>query len=255
MSLLLVPHRPADPRIFTKLVFWDEEDKDEEEDEEDEDREEEDESRKYESQTGSDCDSSNAGGNLEEYEYHTESDDTQSLEDGDDYENNYDPNRRPFESISRLCFDLVIFDRAIGAFRFAHTSVQDYLCNHNPKYQKMCDSHARIAERCISIILYTIERRCEVFPKMRIREDQAQTCIQAKDDESSSNKTRDSRAQKESESDVGNGPALRLMDLRLPTCTRVHRKQVDIDVLEEHTVSWEWDQASPPYHRVSLVGG
>lgn len=252
LSLLLVPHRPTDPSVFTKLVFWDEDDEDDEEDEEQEGK---DESWKDGNQTGGDCASSNTGSNLEEYEYHTESDDTQSLEDGDGYENNYDPNRRPFESISRLCFDLVIFDRAIGAFRFAHTSVQDYLCNHNPNFQMMCDSHARIAERCISIILHTIERRGMVFPKLRIRGDQAQTCIHAKDYESSSNQIIDSRAKKESESDVGNGSALRLLDMRPPTCTRVHRKQVDIETLEEYAIPWEWVKASPPYLRVSCGGG
>ena len=45
------------------------------------------------------------------------------IEDSDGYEDD-EPDVQRFEGVTRLCFDLVIFDGAAHVLRFAHTSVQ-----------------------------------------------------------------------------------------------------------------------------------
>lgn len=57
------------------------------------------------------------------------------------------------EMVTRLCFGLVIFDRTTNSFRFAHTSVQEYIMSRKDGYESLSQSHARIAKRCISVLV------------------------------------------------------------------------------------------------------
>ena len=109
-----------------------------------------------------------------------------------------------------------------------------------------------MAEHCISILFHTIEKRQVFSPNLRVEDYQAQTCIVAEEDESTRQRINNS-GEKRREGDVGKGLAPRLVNLRLPICTRVHRKQVDIETLKERNLPWEWDRASPLHYFVSCV--
>ena len=59
------------------------------------------------------------------------------------------------EAVTELCFNLVVFDSTSRVFRFAHTSVQDYLLKHeNGYYASEKRNSARVAEHCISLLLH-----------------------------------------------------------------------------------------------------
>lgn len=66
--------------------------------------------------------------------------------------------------ITRLCFDLVVYDSTSRDFRFAHTSVQDYLQTCNIRYKNLSQCHARVAARCISLLLHSIQVPNNCFP-------------------------------------------------------------------------------------------
>ena len=57
------------------------------------------------------------------------------------------------EMVTRLCFGLVIFDRTTNSFRFAHTSVQEYVRSRKDEYESLSESCARIAKRCMSVLV------------------------------------------------------------------------------------------------------
>ena len=59
------------------------------------------------------------------------------------------------EAVIELCFNLVVFDSTSSVFRFAHTSVQDYLSRHEYGYYASQEMNsARMAEHCISLLLH-----------------------------------------------------------------------------------------------------
>ena len=63
------------------------------------------------------------------------------------------------EAVTELCFNLVVFDSTSSVFRFAHTSVQDYLLKHEDGYYASQDlNSARVAEHCISFLLRVPDR-------------------------------------------------------------------------------------------------
>ena len=57
------------------------------------------------------------------------------------------------EMVTRLCFGLVIFDKTTNSFRFAHTSVQEYIRSRKDGYESLSQIHARIAKRCMSVLV------------------------------------------------------------------------------------------------------
>ena len=57
------------------------------------------------------------------------------------------------EMVTRLCFGLVIFDKTTSSFRFAHTSVQEYIRSRKDGYESLSQIHARIAKRCMSVLV------------------------------------------------------------------------------------------------------
>ena len=167
-----------------------------------------------------------------------------SHEDSDAYKDeSLEPTFQHFHGVTRLCFNLVIFDGAAHVFRFAHTSVQDYLVNYNPAYQKKYASHARVAEHCISILLYTIKsRRCH-SAKFPIDKEQ----IQALEDESRSLKVIQRRDEDTRVGNLGKRPVSCLMDtmsMRSRKYPKVHRDRLDIATLDMHGLPWRWSTVS-----------
>ena len=66
------------------------------------------------------------------------------------------------EAVVQLCFNLVIFDNNIGVFRFAHTSVQEYLLKHQKNSYGSADvNYGRVAEHCLSILLRVPDHFCD----------------------------------------------------------------------------------------------
>ena len=71
------------------------------------------------------------------------------------------PSQGP-ESVTQLCLNLFVFDSTTGIFRFAHSSVQEYLLEHMQGYYASEDlNHVRVAEHCVSILLRTRHRTPE----------------------------------------------------------------------------------------------
>ena len=59
------------------------------------------------------------------------------------------------EAVTELCFNLVVFDSTGHVFRFAHTSVQDYLLMHdNGHYASQDLNSSRVAQHFISLLLH-----------------------------------------------------------------------------------------------------
>lgn len=246
LSLLLVSRRPTYPRVFSKFVFWDNDEADEgDETDEDEDDEgdKEDNGSAYSMDEDEEIDishNSESDVDVEDPGNKTEEEHIQTLEDSDAYDEYERPNPQQYEAITRLCFDLVVFDRAARVFRFAHTSVQDYLINHNPTYQMRCDSHARLAKRCISILLHTIQsRRCHV-EKFPIDIDEVQRW---EDEDKIPNDIEDGWKGK-MEGNLKKRPVSSFMILKVPKYTKVHRRRLDPETLEDYMLPWQWDRVS-----------
>lgn len=87
------------------------------------------------------------------------------------------------------------------------------------------DSHARLAERCISIPLHSTQTRSDIFPKVPIEENQPPT----REDGFNKMYGLESRERNGGEGSVGKRPDLRFMDLRLLTDTEVHRTRLNRD--------------------------
>lgn len=246
LSLLLVSRQPVSPRVFSEFVFWDN-DEDVEDDETDEDENDEGDMQDNESafsmdeheeadigdKNESDVDVGDRGNIIEE-------EDIQSFEDGDAYEGYERPNAHQHEAVTRLCFDLVVFDSAARVFRFAHSSVQDYLVNHNSTYQMSCDSHARLAKHCISILLHTIQNRRYNIDKFPIDENQIQRWEDKERPSSDLEKGRKGKM----EGTLEKRPITSLMVLRVPEHTKIHIRRLDPVTLEEYMLPWKWDEAS-----------
>ena len=258
LSLLLVSQTSVDPGVFSNFVFWDSEEDEEnededeaDEDEEDEDQEDEDEEIAYsgneneKTDTGDDSDS---GGDLEHPDANDEVERSQTSEDSDTYEQYDEPGSQQYEGVTRLCFDLIVFDSTACVLRFAHTSVQDYLVNHNPSYQILYDSHARVAERCISILLYFQSRRSHC-PKFPIDEEQ----IRAWESVNKSPEVMKNREESQIEGNAGKRPMWRLMNLKKSKYTKVHKERLDVETLDAYELPWRWDEASHPKSLTSCI--
>ncbi len=136
LSLLLVPVRPTNSGEFTHLVHWDQEGEEFSENEEG-------------TSTSNDDDIS---------DWETDSKEEEGVGgEGASWK---------YESITSLCFNLVVFDSTTGFFRFAHTSVQDYLLNRNPNFKTPSQNYARLAEHHLSRLSYRLKKPSqEVYPK------------------------------------------------------------------------------------------
>lgn len=246
LSLLLVSRRPTSARVFSKFVFWDNDEADEDDEiDEDEDNEgdREDNGSAYSMDEDEETDidhNSESNVDVKDPGNETGEEHIQTLKDSDVYEEYERPSPQQYEAITRLCFDLVIFDRAARVFRFAHTSVQDYLINHNPTYQMSCDSHARLAKRCISILLHTIQNRRHHFKKFPIDENQ----IRGWEDKDKLSNGIDDGWNGKMEGNLKKRPVSSAMVLRVPKYTKVHRRQLDPETLENYMLPWKWDKAS-----------
>lgn len=64
----------------------------------------------------------------------------------------------PYDAVTQLCFNLVVFDKDTGVYRFAHTSVQEFLLDHTEGYYSEDSNHGRVAKHCLSILLHTRDR-------------------------------------------------------------------------------------------------
>ena len=119
LSLLLVPNKPT-PAVFARFVFGDDDDNDDED------------CTEIESTTGQILVEEEVGGSQVRKAMRN------------------DP---LFEMVTRLCFGLVIFDIKTNSFRFAHTSVQEYIMSCKDGYESLSESHARISKRCMSVLV------------------------------------------------------------------------------------------------------
>lgn len=63
-----------------------------------------------------------------------------------------------YDAVTQLCFNLVVFDRDIGVYRFAHTSVQEFLLDHTQGYYSDNLNYERVAKHCLSILLHMRDR-------------------------------------------------------------------------------------------------
>lgn len=88
-----------------------------------------------------------------------------AIDDESDENDLYTRGNPLFDEITRLCFNLVVYDSTLEVFRFAHTSVQDYLRKHNERYQDLSECYARLAERCLSLLHSAMRRDTRHFPK------------------------------------------------------------------------------------------
>lgn len=59
-----------------------------------------------------------------------------------------------YDAVTQLCFNLVVFDKDTGVYRFAHTSVQEFLLDYTEGYYSEDSNHGRVAEHCLSILLH-----------------------------------------------------------------------------------------------------
>ena len=92
--------------------------------------------------------------------------------------------QRP-EAVTELCFNLVVFDCTSNVFRFAHTSVQEYLLKHEDGYYASQDLNcSRLAEHCISLLLHVpdqIHSKDQTFLRSERQQGQTDRRIQMKD--------------------------------------------------------------------------
>lgn len=119
LSFLLLPKQPP-AHIFLRMLYWEDDEEDDEDDEE--------------------------------------------ITSSDAITDRVAPTERPEfiqreEDLINLCFNFVVFDSTTTVFRFAHSSVQEYLLLHSDGYFSSEEvNHARVAEHCISIMLQAPDR-------------------------------------------------------------------------------------------------
>ena len=255
LSLLLVSRQPTSARVFSKFVFWDNDEADED-DETDED--EDDEANREDNGSASSMDkeeetdighNSESKVDVEDPGNKTGEEHIQTLEDSDAYEEYERPDPQQYDSITRLCFDLVVFDRAARVFRFAHTSVQDYLISHNSTYQMSCDNHARLAKRCISILLHTIANHRYHFEKFPIDENP----IQGWEDKEKLSSDIEDGWKGKMEGSLTKRPVSSLIGMWVPRYTKVHRRRLDPETLDDYMLPWKWDDASNSLYLKSCI--
>ena len=119
LSLLLVPNTPT-PAVFARFVFGDDNDDDD------------DDCTEIESNTGRILAEEQVGGSRV----------CKAMRN--------DP---LVEMVTKLCFGLVIFDITTNSFRFAHTSVQEYIMSRKDGFESLSEIHARIAKRCMCVLV------------------------------------------------------------------------------------------------------
>ncbi|MCJ1450687.1 Ankyrin repeat domain-containing protein 44 [Mycoblastus sanguinarius] len=170
LSLLLVPLRPP-PHVFSQFVLWNEDDEDSDDDSNYDDDDDNDDNDDNDDDSG-DGNSDGDGDDDEDNDNANEEDDVDSTSAISDLSTSEERDglwsqraaARYSDGVTRLCFGLVIFDKTTHSFRLAHTSVQDYLLNQRSEYQTVCVNYARLAERCIFILLQTCTVS-SIYPK------------------------------------------------------------------------------------------
>ena len=89
--------------------------------------------------------------------------------------------QRP-EAVTELCFNLVVFDSTSNVFRFAHTSVQDYILKHENGYYASQDLNcSRVAEHCIYLLLHVpdqIHRKDQTLHSSELQQGQTECHVQ-----------------------------------------------------------------------------
>ena len=80
------------------------------------------------------------------------------------------------EAVTELCFNLVVFDSTSSVFRFADTSVQDYLLMHGNGYYASHDlNSSRVAQHFISLLLHVpdqIHKKDQTFLQAESQEEE-----------------------------------------------------------------------------------
>ena len=83
-----------------------------------------------------------------------------------------------YVEVTKLYFNLVVFDNATGVIRFAHSSVQEYLVQHKPRYNDLNESYALVAELLISILLQTSKQYAGCYAKYFDYDNEAESAVQ-----------------------------------------------------------------------------
>lgn len=236
LSLLLLPMRPHDPDVFTKLVLWDNEDDSDASSSIEDAGDQTDKDNSVSSMIEDKSEGSKAliideegeaveGKAFAKEREHTRLAERQSLD--------VEPHDASTYEIIRLCFDLVVYDSTSHEFRFAHTSVQDYLQTCNIRYKNLSQCYARVAARCISILLHSIQIPNNCFPKYPLTTEAAT---------SSETETRFVIYQNAGDSTTDE---MKASDPRRPTYIGVHSKYMSTETLQAFELPWEWDEVCP----------
>lgn len=240
LSLLLLPSRPDDPNVFAKLVLWDNED---DSDASGSIRDAEDPTDQDDSASSmieDNCEGSEALGTYEEVEAaeaQALAKDTENTRLAERPSLDVEPYSASTYEITRLCFDLVVYDSTSHEFRFAHTSVQDYLQTCNIRYKDLSQCHARVAARCISLLLHSIQMPNNCFPKYPLKKEAATS---SETDTDFGTKFARIRIAGDSTTDE-----MKASDLRRPIYVKTHSKHMSPETLQAFELPWEWDEVSP----------
>lgn len=181
LSLLLLPNTPT-PAVFAGFVFGEDEGEDEEDDgdgngdDNDEDIDDDDDDEDEDDNADDEDEDRTEDGDEDEDRDEDDDEDEDRNEDGDEDEDRDEDDEDDGDALSRsnpgtpqdreveqtdpsielvtkLCFGLVIFDATTNSLRFAHTSVQEYVVTRKDGYMPLSQSFARIAKRCMSILI------------------------------------------------------------------------------------------------------
>lgn len=240
LSLLLLPMRPRNPDVFAKLVFWDNEDDSDTSssigDAGDQTDKDEIASTMIEDKfEGSEAPVTYGGGEAAEGgafvkdREHTRLAERRSLDT--------EPYSASTYEIIRLCFDLVVYDTTSHEFRFAHTSVQDYLQTCNIRYKNLSQCYARVAARCISILLRSIQMPNNYFPKYPLKIEAATSS--ETDTDFGINFFRLRNAGDSTTDEMEDS------DPRRSELVKVHSKDKSTETLQAFELPWEWDEVCP----------
>lgn len=89
------------------------------------------------------------------------------------------------EAVTELCFNLVVFDSTSNVFRFAHTSVQEYLLKHEDGYYASQDLNcSRVAQHCISLLLHVpdqLQKKDQILLSTELQQGQTECRLQFED--------------------------------------------------------------------------
>ena len=182
LSSLLLPIRPH-ATVFARMLFANEEDQSGDEDDNSGGDKSSDEDDSFSRIVLSD-EGDNSGGDES-----SDEDDSSSGSHADRSASGSVNRARPVqghEAVTELCFNLVVFDSTSSVFRFAHTSVQDYLLMHENGYYASQDlNSSRVAEHCISLLLHVpdiIHKKDKTFLQSESQQEQTDCKTRSIDD-------------------------------------------------------------------------